>query len=52
MRDPRRQYVPMQTKLARDDALSEYLQHTGSGIFAVPPGVPRAGGYVGQPLFG
>lgn len=40
VRDPRTQYIPMQTTLARDDALSEYLRHTGSGLFATPPGVP------------
>ncbi|MEZ5182087.1 MAG: Dyp-type peroxidase [Acidimicrobiales bacterium] len=51
VRDPARQYVPMQTRLARDDAMSEYLQHTGSGLFAVPPGVPARGGYVGEALF-
>ncbi|HPB44538.1 MAG TPA: iron uptake transporter deferrochelatase/peroxidase subunit [Microthrixaceae bacterium] len=39
MRDPVTQYVPMQTTLARDDLLSEYLQHTGSGLYAVPPGL-------------
>ncbi|MGD9701442.1 MAG: iron uptake transporter deferrochelatase/peroxidase subunit [Acidimicrobiia bacterium] len=51
VRDPAEQYVPMQTKLARDDALSEYLLHTGSAIFAVPPGVPGPDRYVGQALF-
>ena len=51
MRDPVTQYVPMQTKLSRDDALSEYLEHTGSALFAVPPGVTDAGGYIGKPLF-
>jgi len=40
VRDPRTHYVPMQTTLARDDALMEYLQHTGSGLFAIPPGIP------------
>jgi deferrochelatase/peroxidase EfeB len=50
LNDPRTHYVPMQTRLAKDDLLSEYLQHTGSALFAVPPGVP-AGGYVGQELF-
>ena len=39
VRDPRTHYVPMQTALARSDAMGEYLQHTGSGLFAVPPGV-------------
>jgi deferrochelatase/peroxidase EfeB len=51
VRDPDRQYIPMQTKLARDDGLMEYLKHTGSGLFAVPPGV-RKGGFVGDALFG
>lgn len=40
VRDPRTHYVPMQTALARSDAMGEYLQHTGSGLFAVPAGVP------------
>lgn len=58
VRDPRTQYVPMQTRLARDDAMSEYVRHTGSGLFAVPPGVPDGarldgpdGAFVGQGLF-
>jgi deferrochelatase/peroxidase EfeB len=50
VRDPRTHYIPMQTRIARDDGMSEYLQHTGSGLFAVPPGVPP-GSYVGQGLF-
>jgi deferrochelatase/peroxidase EfeB len=50
VRDPDRQYIPMQTKLSADDGLMEYLVHTGSGLFAVPPGVPR-GGFVGELVF-
>jgi deferrochelatase/peroxidase EfeB len=50
VRDPDRQYVPMQTRLSRDDGLMEYLEHTGSGLFAVPPGVGD-GGFVGDTLF-
>ncbi len=50
VRDPRTQYIPMQTKLSRDDGLMEYLEHTGSALFAVPPGV-REGGYLGDALF-
>jgi len=50
VRDPDRQYVPMQNKLSRDDGLMEYLQHTGSALFAVPPGV-RRGGFLGDALF-
>jgi deferrochelatase/peroxidase EfeB len=58
VRDPATQYVPMQTRLAQHDLMSEYLRHTGSGLFAVPPGVPpgstlggERGAYVGQALF-
>jgi deferrochelatase/peroxidase EfeB len=40
----------MQTTLSRQDGLMEYLQHTGSGLWAVPPGV-RRGGFVGDTLF-
>jgi len=40
VRDPRTHYIPVQNRLSRDDAMMEYLQHTGSGLFAVPPGVP------------
>ncbi|MDN5794495.1 MAG: iron uptake transporter deferrochelatase/peroxidase subunit [Intrasporangium sp.] len=50
VRDPATQYIPMQNKLSRDDAMMEYLQHTGSALFAVPPGVPQ-GGYLGEALF-
>lgn len=48
--DPRTHYIPMQTKMASSDLLVEYLQHTGSGLFAIPPGV-RPGEHVGQTLF-
>ena len=48
--DPRTHFIPIQTKIGVGDALSEYLQHTGSALFAVPPGV-KLGEYVGQSLF-
>lgn len=48
--DPRTHYVPMQNAMAKNDALSEYLKHTGSGLFAVPPGI-KPGEYLGQGLF-
>ena len=51
VRDPGTQYIPMQNKLSREDGLMEYLQHTGSALFAVPPGVRRRDGYVGEQLF-
>ncbi len=49
--DPRTHFIPIQTKIGIGDAMSEYLQHTGSALFAVPPGV-QLGEYVGQALFG
>jgi deferrochelatase/peroxidase EfeB len=49
-RDTRKQFVPMQQALSSKDKMMEYLQHDGSGHFAVPPGV-RQGGYWGETLF-
>ena len=51
VRNPVDQYVPMQTKLARDDLLSEYLLHTGSALFAVPAGVVDDDDWIGRSLF-
>jgi deferrochelatase/peroxidase EfeB len=48
--DPRTHFVPMQAAMAKNDALAEYLRHTGSGLFAIPPGV-EPGGWLGQGLF-
>ncbi|WP_443056773.1 iron uptake transporter deferrochelatase/peroxidase subunit [Streptomyces sp. NBC_00667] len=47
--DPLRGFVPVQRKLDRGDALSEFIRHESSGLYAVPPG-PRPGEYVGQRL--
>jgi deferrochelatase/peroxidase EfeB len=49
--DPRRQFIPIQRRIAGHDALSLYLRHVGSAIFACPPGA-KAGGYVGESLLG
>jgi deferrochelatase/peroxidase EfeB len=49
-RDPQRQFVPIQRRLSESDALSRHLLHTGSGVFACPPGV-KPGGFVGEGLF-
>ncbi|QFZ24004.1 deferrochelatase/peroxidase EfeB [Saccharothrix syringae] len=49
-RDTGRQFVPMQMALSTKDRMMEYLEHTGSGHFAVPPGV-REGGFWGDTLF-
>lgn len=51
VRDPDTMYIPMQTQLSAQDALMEYLQHTGSGLFAVPPGVRTKDGWIGEGLF-
>jgi len=48
--DPRRQFVSIQKRLAANDLLNEYLFHTGSAIFAIPPGV-QPGGSIGDTLF-
>jgi deferrochelatase/peroxidase EfeB len=50
-RDPRRGFVPIQTELARHDAMNEYVRHTGSSLWAVPPGV-GPGGWWGETLLG
>ncbi|MFJ9039844.1 iron uptake transporter deferrochelatase/peroxidase subunit [Streptomyces sp. NPDC102406] len=47
--DPLRGFVPVQRKLDRGDALSRFIRHEASGLFAVPGGA-REGGYVGQEL--
>jgi deferrochelatase/peroxidase EfeB len=51
-RDPRAQFVRIQNSLAgkANDALNEYIQHVGSGLFACPPGV-QPGHYWGEALF-
>ena len=49
-RDPREQFIPMQRRMAQNDLLNEYISHTGSAVFACPPGA-REGGYVGEGLF-
>jgi deferrochelatase/peroxidase EfeB len=48
--DPQRQFAAIQRRLGASDALTEYIQHTCSALFAVPPGT-RAGGFVGERLF-
>jgi deferrochelatase/peroxidase EfeB len=48
-KDPN-QFIALQNKLGSHDALNEYIQHIGSGIFAVQGGVGR-GGHWGDGLF-
>jgi dye decolorizing peroxidase len=47
--DPLRGFVPVQRKLDRGDALSAFIRHEASGLFAVPGGAAQ-GDYVGQAL--
>jgi deferrochelatase/peroxidase EfeB len=49
MKDPY-QFISLQQKLGSADALNEYIQHTGSALFACPPGL-SPGGYFGDDLF-
>ncbi|MBN9620865.1 MAG: deferrochelatase/peroxidase EfeB, partial [Actinobacteria bacterium] len=49
--DPRRQFVPIQQRLGQHDALNEYIRHTGSGVYAVPPGLSGPGDWWGKSLF-
>lgn len=49
-RDTATQFVPMQQALSTKDKMMEYLEHTGSGHFAIPPGV-REDGFWGDTLF-
>jgi deferrochelatase/peroxidase EfeB len=50
-RDPHRQFAALQRRLGSQDALNEYILHTTSGLFAIPPGVRQAGDFVGSGLF-
>ncbi|WP_069171569.1 iron uptake transporter deferrochelatase/peroxidase subunit [Streptomyces griseus] len=47
--DPFKGFIPVQRKLDRGDALSRFIRHETSGLFAVPGGA-AAGEYVGQRL--
>jgi deferrochelatase/peroxidase EfeB len=49
-RDPQRQFIPLQRRLADSDALNHHTLHTASAIFACPPGT-KPGGFIGEGLF-
>ena len=49
-RDVREGFVRVQRNLATD-ALNEYIQHVGSAVFAVPPGVRDTDDWWGRTLF-
>ncbi|HEX8627130.1 MAG TPA: Dyp-type peroxidase, partial [Catenuloplanes sp.] len=50
-RDPRKAFVPVQLRLARQDTMNEYLRHVSSALFACPPGVGGADDFWGRALF-
>ncbi|MFR9794816.1 iron uptake transporter deferrochelatase/peroxidase subunit [Streptomyces sp. MS06] len=50
-RDVRKGFIQIQQNLSRGDALNEYIQHVGSAVFAVPPGVRDSGDWWGSTLF-
>jgi deferrochelatase/peroxidase EfeB len=50
-RDPRTGFIPLQKQLAAHDAMNEYIRHTGSGLWACPPGVTGPGRFWGDTLF-
>ena len=49
-KNPHTQFAALQRRLGTLDALNEYIHHTSSAVFGVPPGA-QPGGYVGQGLF-
>jgi deferrochelatase/peroxidase EfeB len=49
-RDPESQFEAIQRQLGSSDALGEYIKHTSSAVFAIPPGA-GPGGFVGEGLF-
>ncbi len=51
-RNAHEQFVPLQRRLGANDSLNEYITHTGSALFACPPGVRDKDDYFGSALFG
>jgi deferrochelatase/peroxidase EfeB len=49
-KDPRTGFIKIFDKMSKFDALNQFTTHTGSAIFACPPGVEK-GSYIGASLF-
>ncbi len=49
-KDPRAQFSKIFERMAKFDMLNQFVTHTASGLFAVPPGV-APGGVIGGGLF-
>ncbi len=43
-------FITVQSKLAKNDLMNEYVKHVGSGLWAIPPGIHK-GSFVGSSLF-
>jgi len=43
-------FVPVQRRLAAADNLNRWITHIGSAVFAIPPGAPGPGHYLGESL--
>jgi deferrochelatase/peroxidase EfeB len=50
-RNPDQQFIPLQRRLAANDALNHHTLHTSSAIFACPPGTTTPDGFIGDTLF-
>lgn len=50
-KDPRKQFAVLQTRLGKSDLMNEYVTHVGTGTWACPPGLSKAGDWYGKSLF-
>lgn len=50
VRDPRESFIPILQKMS-GDAMTEYLQHVGTSLWVIPPGLKEDEEYIGQNLF-
>jgi deferrochelatase/peroxidase EfeB len=50
-RDLDKAFIPIQMQLSRSDRMNEYVRYIASAAFAIPPGVPATGGYIGEGIF-
>lgn len=48
---PQKDFIPIQSKLAKSDKLNEYVRYESSSIFAIPPGVADENDFFGSSLF-
>jgi dye decolorizing peroxidase len=51
LRDPARQFIPVQQRLADADAMNQWITTVGSATFAMLPGAAE-GDWLGQGLLG